>query len=171
MQAAEALFSVESQSSMNLTYHTQARKRTITSTRSITQDSELRRSTRLNAPVTGGEYGMNSMPIPAAFKPPRPAPIPTQTVAHPPRPATIPIQIATPSHHVPRCVVRPPVPFAPGHPNVAISITTNITNHYHHLSKYSRKIEKKYVTMNNLTSALNVRRAEKCSKGQSTKNT
>ncbi|KAK4431813.1 hypothetical protein Salat_0943400 [Sesamum alatum] len=67
----------------------------------------LRRSTRLNAPVTGGEGGMNSMPIPAAFKPPRPAPVPTPT-------QTL----------VPRCVVRPPVPFAPGHPNVVISITT-----------------------------------------------
>ncbi|KAK4415530.1 hypothetical protein Salat_2660400 [Sesamum alatum] len=159
-----------------------ARKRTITSTRRITQDSDvpqntnpgkkskaipkagpkkptwqdltLRRSTRLNAPVTGGEGGMNSMPIPAAFKPPRPAPVPTPT--------------QTP---VPRCVVRPPVPFAPGHPNVAISITTKQNKPLPPPFKIFQKDGKKYVTMNNLTAALNVRRAEKCSKGQGTKNT
>ncbi|KAK4432523.1 hypothetical protein Salat_1014500 [Sesamum alatum] len=152
MQAAEALFSVESQSSMNLTYDTQARKRQLhqQETSHMTQmfhetpilgknlrlpkagpkkptwqDITLRRSTRLNAPVTGGEGGMNSMPIPAAFKPPRPAPVPTLT--------------QTP---VPRCVMRPPVPFAPRHPNVAISITTKQNNPYHHLSKHSRKMKK-----------------------------
>ncbi|KAK4426930.1 hypothetical protein Salat_1461800 [Sesamum alatum] len=142
MQAAEALFCVESQSSMNLTYDTQVsmdqsqgqkmtpRKKSkvipnADPKKPTWQDITLRRSTRLNAPVTGGEGGMNSMPIPAAFKPPRPAPVPTPT-------QTI----------VPRCVVRPPVPFAPGHPNVAISITTKQKNHFHHLSKHSKKMEK-----------------------------
>ncbi|KAK4428947.1 hypothetical protein Salat_1194700 [Sesamum alatum] len=124
LQEAEALLSVnvqETKVSMDLSM--KARKRTMTPTGSSTKiylgsqntnprerpktshktfetqsemnmDMTLRRSTRLNAATTGQENATTSR-------------------------ATI-----TNAPTVPGCVLRPPVPFAPGHPPVAISITT-----------------------------------------------
>ncbi|KAK4438659.1 hypothetical protein Salat_0200400 [Sesamum alatum] len=66
---------------------------------SMSMDMTLRRSKRLNATVASQENATSSK---ATFKPPRPA--------HP--------------QTVPGSVLRKPVAFAPGHPPVAVSITT-----------------------------------------------
>ncbi|KAK4413490.1 hypothetical protein Salat_2761600 [Sesamum alatum] len=109
---------------------------------SMSMDMTLKRSTRLNATVAGQENATTSK---ATFKPPRPA--------HP--------------QTVPGCVLRKPVPVAPGHPPVAVSITTQPNKPLPPPFKTFQKEGKNYVTMNNLTAALNVRRAGNLRKGQS----